>query len=150
MFLTDQIGPGTTAASNEIASDTSTVLIANSSVSGPLAVNQQNLLSLSSLAAGTYYLTIAEVESDGFPRIVSEYDAQTVTFMGAGVTAVDSKFSYGGSPASYLPASPMNDEQDFSYWFAATGDPAESSVPEPSTLLMLVSGIAVFAAAKRK
>src|SRR6202142_1023086 len=146
VFLTSQIGPGTTSSS-EIASATPTVNVVNGGTSAPYNLSQVDILSLPFLPAGTYYLTFdATSVSDGSPKIVESLDAQRIVATLPGVT-VDPTLDTGG-PAAYLPASGFGLLDGVSSWFAMTGDPA--SVPEPSTLLISLSGIAVVVGASRR
>jgi hypothetical protein len=144
-FLTNQVGSGTTSA-NEIASATPTVAIAGSGSLPPWIATQVSLLSVPFLPAGSYYLTFRVTNTDGYPRLLISQDSWKSVTLDTGVTVDTQLAATSGGP--YTPAWNFSDIPNNNSWFEADGDP----VPEPSTLLLLLSGIAAVgvAALRRK
>lgn len=140
-FLTTQIGPGTTAASHEVASVSQVITVPGSPFAAPYTITPTTIFSGLNLAAGTYYLTLSGTYNTqnawwaGSPTA----DLSTVTSSGASVAAPYYYFSL--PDFSYLPSSPFPVFSNaYGYWFSVTGDLVESNVPEPWSGALLLAG----------
>jgi hypothetical protein len=130
-YLTNQIGPGTTAA-NEIASAPFTF---------PATAIETLLLTGLTLGPGTYYLTLTA--TNGGSAGWWGTNAQTVTTApGATLSSDYDTFT----PATYPPATNFNTTATTNLLFKVTGTP----VPEPSTLAALLTGIGLIAVGRFK
>ena len=125
-YLTNQIGPGTTAAANEIAS-------------GPFAfpaTSTETLLFTGlTLSPGTYYLTLTT--TSGHSAGWYGTNAPTVT-AAPGVTLHSDYDTF--TPAPYPPATNFNTTATTNLLFKVT------AVPEPSAVALFLIGVAVIAA----
>lgn len=138
-YLTNQIGPGTTAASNEIASINMNIPV-NETATYPIA--DVTLFSGLSLEPGTYYLTLAAPVLDGIYRGWENGSSSSI-MTAPGVTVAEKAFWVWSMPCngildpSYAPASTFGDEYGLPLAFSVTG----TAVPEPATLLFLGFGL---------
>jgi hypothetical protein len=141
-YLTTTIGPSETVADQ----------IATSTVSVGAGPEQDTFFSGLSLGAGTYYLVLTNGDGDLYYWLSPNGAGGTSITTGTGVT-------YNGD---YLSTSPFNTinganppASTWTYYgdnglnFQVTGDPA-SVVPEPSSSLLLASGLAGFAGIVRR
>ena len=133
-FLVDQIGDGTTALANEIASSTTNVFLPPYSTAADIV--QVQLLSIPTLLPGTYYLVLNDPENfvywgEGGP-----------TTTASGVT-LNNNFLQVGVLAGYAPATDMPLCAFCSFSYLVTGDPLTTNgeVPEPNTVMLLATGI---------
>lgn len=149
VYLTNQIGAGTTAA-NEVASTTLEANSDSGTPSGNYILLPLNLLSISALDPGTYFLTVRGTAWTGgnFPQIARSEDTSLVVVTDTGVT-VDPKL-YAGGWNGYLPEGTSSFAGSFtsSYWFAAEGT-ASAGIPEPSTTALCLAGATLLFCARR-
>lgn len=139
-FLTNQVGAGTTQATNE--------LLAPVTVS--FSAGHDGMLTLFtglSLGPGSYYVTMTrspnEVTSAGVGEVLipSPVLDTGVSILGYGIAI--------GAPSANIPD--MMTDWTFSAWaFDVTGDPVVDGVPEPSSLLLLGSGLAAMVYLRRQ
>jgi hypothetical protein len=126
-YLTDQVGVGTTQATNEV----------EPSVTVPYAGGQTGLLTIFAglnLGPGNYFVTVT---GEGF-SFMGETGTPTAT-LGTGVALLGTGFDCC-SPSSYIP-SQVTPWTGSSWTFEVTGDPV--AVPEPSSLLLMGAGVLV-------
>src|SRR5260370_4613195 len=138
VFVTNQIGSGTPVA-NEEGSATPHITVPASPGSPPYTITQFLVLSGLTLSAGTHYLTFRGANFGGTdPRSISSPD-RSVTVVTNGAS-INQPFLSSGSPNSYVPASAFVNLSGTNLWFKVTGD---AQVPEPSTVIMALSGISL-------
>ena len=147
-FLTTQLGPGTTAASHEVASISQAVNAAGGPFGAPLNVVPLTVFSGLSLPAGTYYLMVGGTFNTQNLWWVSSPNGNVVTSTQGGAAIVAPNL-FAGAQAAYLPASLIADGSTgvngSNLWFTVTGDPVTApSVPEPATYVTLCSALAAF------
>ncbi len=135
-YLTNQIGPGTTAA-NEVTGPFNITIASTSSTLTPL-------FSGLTLGPGNYFLTIR-------PTFNLEWDdgtAAAVRSLGFGVTQSANPNMNQGAIANYAPASSFTLNGQLLY--TVTGDLAETnSVPEPASAALALAGLGLLAYARR-
>ncbi|MFN7933782.1 MAG: hypothetical protein U0R19_10665 [Bryobacteraceae bacterium] len=139
-FLTTQVGPGTTAASHEVASLSQTITIAGSSFLNPYTITPVTVFSGLNLLAGDYYLTLSGTFNTQNGFWVSSPTADATTSTSAGALVIAPYNSAGAPDPVYLPASLFTGAADYRLWFTVTGDPVESNVPEPGTAGIMLAG----------
>ncbi len=138
VFVTDQIGSGTTVA-NEKGSATPHLTIPSSPGSPPYTITEFQVLSGLTLPAGTYYLTWRGTNFGGtFPRSISSPDSSVIVVTNG--ASINQPFLFSGQANSYVPASSFTNQSGNNLWFRVTGDVV---VPEPSTVIMALSGISL-------
>jgi hypothetical protein len=145
VYLTTQVGPGTTVA-NEIASSAPALSVPTSDVFAPFDINPYTVLSIPTLSPGSYYLTLRDTV-DGDINVVSSPAALASIVTASGVFLTAPELFGGYSAEAYLPAStfdpPGGSPQDL--WFSITGTPQDSDVspiPEPVSLVLVGTGLA--------
>jgi hypothetical protein len=128
IYLTDQIGPGTTVA-NQIAETTVSGL-----AFGPATAT--TVFSGLDLGPGTYYLiTASNLGGGGLGWNV--YNGAAAI---PGISGTNNFDEFGQFPeAEYPPASPFSSVGTHEFDFAVTGDIA--ATPEPSSLILLGTGL---------
>jgi hypothetical protein len=139
-YLTDQVGPGTTAV-NEIASSSSVISIPGSPLFDPYTITPYTVFSGLTLPAGSYYLILSGTFETATVNWVGYPTAGLSVFTEPGA-AVTRSFTQAGAPDPYLPASDFGDFQGAGLWFTVTGDAA---IPEPSTVAMCLGGVLALA-----
>jgi hypothetical protein len=147
VFLTDQIGAGTTAILNEKASATPHISMPASPVQPPYTITQFLVLSGLTLPAGTYDLTFRGTNftgGNGYEVLSSDSDVVVVT-NGASIGAPN---LFSGSPDPYVPASAFANQSPFNLWFEVTGDVAP--IPEPATVVAALGGILLLIGLRRR
>jgi hypothetical protein len=134
VYLTNQVGAGTTVGANEIGSVSLNVAIPPG-LTPPYLITEFPVLTGLSLPAGTYYLTFqfTNVVGGGFPFSLASTitDAVIVT---NGTSLLDGNI-VAGPLDPYVPASGFHHNTlgppFYDIWFRITGDVA--SAPEPTT-----------------
>jgi hypothetical protein len=140
-FLTDKIGPGTTASD----------VIASTSVTPSTAPETDTIFSGLSLGAGSYYLVLAVPGGATLGGWYGTDPATVTTTTDAGVTGALDAFADKPSnlpddafpPDSAFDATPGDNDENL--LFTVTGD-AVSATPEPSSFILLgLAGACLFA-----
>jgi len=140
-YLTDQIGPGATAA-NVITSFSGTITLAGTDPVIPFVLNVQPICANLDLGPGTYYLILSGSPGTTDAYWLASQVGVVTTFDGASLTA---GFLTAGSPDPFLPASAFSaGSQEF--WFEVSG----VAVPEPGSGLLIVAGSLTIVALGRK
>jgi len=140
-YLTTQIGPGTTAASHEMAGLAQTITLPGSALFPPYTITPFTVFSGLNLLAGDYYLTLSGAFNTANAFWVLSPDAAAITATAAGSAVIDASYVVGFSEP-YLPANGPSDLADYKAWFTVTGDPVDNPVPEPTTTaLTLIGGL---------
>jgi len=149
-YLTNQIGPGTSAA-DEVESTVTLPEVTSDFPFQPTVSLFQDI----TLAPGTYYLTLASNAPDNNSSIAWGVITDGLAIQtGTGVTRNGDLQNYGNAqnafaPASVFSASPFDNESPLVY--AVTGTPLLSTVPEPSSpSLILFGGAAIIVCVKRR
>jgi hypothetical protein len=139
-YLTDEIGPGTTIV-DEVAPTVTFKAVGSFPLFQPTVTLFQNL----TLAPGTYYLTLSSDAPDfNTPVAWSVASHSTVIDTGQGVTRNRDLTSAGNSQDPFVPASVFSDlpfDSQAPLEYAVTGTPVNSTVPEPSPLVLSALGV---------
>ena len=140
-YLTDQVGPGTTALANEIASNATVISIPF------LTITPYMVFSGLDLAAGDYNLIL----SGGGASWAGNTNAFSNKTENGGAMITRTYASNGGVAVAYLPEGVFTDVEGQNLWFKVTGDRASvSDVPEPSTLALFGIGAMTLGAIRRR
>jgi hypothetical protein len=146
VYLTDNIGPGTT-----VADELARVTLSNLSP-GTFSTPSITLFTGLTLAAGTYYLISAsDTGEPGIGWMTTRNPGTETT--SAGTSIGGDLFTTSGVIPAYPPASPDFASNGFhELLFEVTGDSQVSNIPEPETYAMLLAGLGLmgFAARRRK
>jgi hypothetical protein len=127
VYLTDQIGPGTTVA-NQIAETTVSGLASEPATATTLFTGLD-------LGPGTYYLITAN-NLGGGGLGWNDYNGAAAI---PGISGTNNFDEFGEGEAAYPPASLFSTVGTNEFDFAVTGDPA--ATPEPSSLILLGTGL---------
>ena len=146
-YLTNQVGPGTTALANEIASVSTLVSIPGSGFGPPYTITPYTVFSGLDLAAGDYNLIL----SGGGASWAGNTNAFSNKTENGGAMITRTYASNGGVAVAYLPEGVFTDVEGQNLWFKVTGDRASvSDVPEPSTLALFGIGAMTLGAIRRR
>jgi hypothetical protein len=132
VYLMNQIGPGTTTA-NEVAAPVP--------ISGLTGVfTPVTLFTGLSLPPGNYYVVLVPTNVSPMSMSPEGTDISVVVTTGTGVTTLGA----GGPPtlAAYAPASTSFLNLPGNLYLNVTGDVAPSMTPAPSSLLLMLAGLA--------
>lgn len=152
-FLTNSIGPGTTAANNVA------VPVTNFSQPSdlPFPGTPTQLFSSLTLTPGTYYLIVQALNNnDG--GVLWESKAGLSPTFGAGVTGgeffhASNDGQFGSLNAAFAPASTFAQPSiGGSVYYSVTGDSqsSDAATPEPATMAIVGAGLLVLGLARRK
>ncbi len=145
-YLMTQVGPGTTAA-NEV---TTPFAISVSGNPGGNVMTQ--LFSHLTLGPGTYYLLINPTSVNSVDSLDWDEAGSPLRTLDTGVTQ-GSDLAISGSVAPFPPASSSVSSTSASLIFSVTGDPVvgvPSTTPEPSSIGMMLAGLAALGFTVRK
>ena len=150
-YLTNQVGPGTTALANEIASVSTLVSIPGSGFGPPYTITPYTVFSGLDLAAGDYNLILSGTFETANVWWVGSSNAFSNETENGGAMITRTFASNGGGAVAYLPEGVFTDVEGQNLWFKVTGDPASvSDVPEPSTLALFGIGAMTLGAIRRR
>jgi len=142
VYLTTQLGAGTTAASHEIWNSTAPLVL-------PGSIPQyQTILTGLTLGPGDFYLTLAGSGVAVDALWISSTSPNLTTTTSGGAVLTDSLL-YAAPPGTYLPASTFLQQDPYSFWFRVTGDAVES-VPEPGTAVFAIPGFVLIWLLRRR
>jgi hypothetical protein len=145
-YLMNLIGPSATSA-NEVTTPFSGI-----SVAGNNSLNEIPLFSGLSLGPGTYFLVIVPTDFNQIDSLDWDLTNPGSVALGSGVTQ-NSDEDVSGSPAGFGPASTFVNQTNRQL-FSVTGDaasgPPPSGVPEPASITMLLSAVAVMGLVARR
>jgi hypothetical protein len=132
IYLLNDLGPGTTAGSNQIAYELETM---------PAGTHGVTLFTGLTLGPGTYYLLADEVDAGWTGSSSPVYTTDT------GISSI-SAFTNTGAIAGYSPDTSYHLTSG-AYIFSVTGTPTNAA-PEPGTFALLSLGTAAVVLASRK
>ena len=143
VFLTTQVGAGTTVA-NEIAAASATPNVPASSNLAPYNINPFTVLSIANLAAGSYFLTAKQVLGTA-PSVnwVSISPPSAASIDAAAGVSLTAPFLFAGATTSAYPPAEVFGNINGDLWLSVTG--TLLPVPEPAALLLLGGGLGVIA-----
>jgi hypothetical protein len=134
VLLTNSLGPGTTEAANEI----------DDAIVQAAGYGQQTITAFTglTLGPGDYHLVFWRVSGDVFDHLALALNASPVTQEFAPGVQLGNMW-FPDAEAPYHPASTWMPSTANSFLLHITGTPQASEVPEPSTGILLLAGLAI-------